>query len=304
MKTKVELRHLRYFAAVADTCHFGRAARLLHMAQSALSSAIRQLEDELGVSLLARTTRQVRLTPAGEFFLGEARRILQGVDLGIRGVRLIGEGHLGLVRVGFTGASTVAHLPAVLQAIKRRLPEIKVEIHNDLSTSLQCDRLRDGTLDIGILHAPLTGDGLDAKVIGSESLIVVVPAGHRLAGKSVVTMADLRDEDFVTCREVDSAVSRLVLRGCLDAGFTPRERHGASSTATVLALIAGGLGIGVVPASAAGLPMPGIICRELTGVASVRLALAWRKSQVAPMMSAVLAALDEITPKPRPPANG
>ncbi|WP_236725306.1 LysR substrate-binding domain-containing protein [Amycolatopsis orientalis] len=304
MRTKVELRHLRYFTTVADTCHFGRAAKLLHMTQSTLSLAIRQLEDELGVSLLTRTTRQVRLTPAGEFFLTEAQRILRGVDLGIRSVRLIGDGRLGLVRIGFTGMSALLYLSTIIQAVKRRLPKAKVEIHDDLASSSQCDRLRDDTMDIGMLHPPFAGDGLETKVIASEPLIVVMRADHRLAGRPVVLMSDLRDEDFVSYREADPAVDQAVARGCSDAGFTPRDGHRASSTAALLALVAGGLGVGVVPASARALPIPGIAFRDLTGVPPVQLALAWRKAQTAPMMSAVLAVLDEICPGPRPPAAG
>ena len=118
----MDLRHLRYFAAVADTCHFGQAAQHLHVAQPALSYAIRQLEAELDVTLFNRTTRQVSLTAAGEFLRGEAARILAGVDEAERGVRRIAAGRSGLLRLGLTGTAAFSHLPRIARMVKRELP--------------------------------------------------------------------------------------------------------------------------------------------------------------------------------------
>ena len=118
----MELRHLRYFAEVAETRHFGRAAERLHMAQPALSQSIRQLEAELGTPLFARTTRQVRLTPAGEFFRLEVARILAPVEASVRGVRRIADGRQGLVRIAFTGSAAHTELPRMARIVKRELP--------------------------------------------------------------------------------------------------------------------------------------------------------------------------------------
>ena len=120
----MDLRHLRYFAAVADTCHFGRAAEQLHVAQPALSYAIRQLEDELDVTLFNRTTRQVSLTPAGEFLKAEAARILAGVDDAERGVRRIAAGRSGLLRLGLTGTAAFSHLPRIARIRRQELPGV------------------------------------------------------------------------------------------------------------------------------------------------------------------------------------
>ncbi|MFD5248343.1 LysR substrate-binding domain-containing protein [Amycolatopsis sp. NPDC058340] len=300
----MELRHLRYFVTVAETCHFGRAAEQLHVAQPALSHTIRQLEDELGVVLLARTTRQVRVTPAGEFFLAEARRVLAGLDVGIRGVRRIGEGKLGLLRVGFTGTAAFSHLPHLARALAQRVPDVELEIRADLLTAEQCERLRTGTLGIGVLRPPVTGDDIDFRVIESEPLVLAVPADHRLAVEPVVAMTDLRTEPLVTYDRRNSVVYEAVARSCREAGLTPHQLHEASGTAVLLALVAGGLGVGVVPASARALPLAGVVFRDLVGAATVELALAWHRETQSPLVTTVLDALEEVFPSVAPSTGG
>ncbi|HEY3467358.1 MAG TPA: LysR substrate-binding domain-containing protein [Amycolatopsis sp.] len=296
----MELRHLRYFATVAETCHFGKAADRLHVAQPALSHTIRQLEDELGVALLSRTTRQVRVTPAGEFFLDETRRVLDAVDSGVRGVRRIGEGQLGLVRIGFTGTAAFSHLPHLARAVGHRVPQVELEVRADLLTVDQCDLLRAGTLGIGVLRPPVAGDDIGFRVIEVEPLVLAVPADHRLAVEPVVAVADLRAEPFVTYDGRNSVVHEAVLRSCRDAGFTPRRVHEAPGTAVLLALVAGGLGVGVVPASARSLPLAGVVFRDLAGAATVELALAWHRESRSPLVTTVLDALEDVFPSVRP----
>src|SRR6476659_9332685 len=148
-ESPMELRHLRYFIAVAKTCHFGQAAEQLHVAQPALSYAIRQLEAELGASLFTRTTRQVSLTAAGEFLQAEATRILAGVDDAVRGARRIAAGRSGLVRLGLTGTAAFSHLPRIARVVKRELPGVALEVQADMLTPDQCEGLRTGTLDLG-----------------------------------------------------------------------------------------------------------------------------------------------------------
>ncbi|MEB3369860.1 LysR substrate-binding domain-containing protein [Saccharopolyspora mangrovi] len=299
----MELRHLRYFVTVAETCHFGRAAEQLHIAQPALSHTVRQLEDELGVALLARTTRQVRVTPAGEFFLDEARRVLSAVDAGVRGVQRIGEGQLGLVRVGFTGTAAFSYLPHLARALAQRVPQVELEVRAELLTADQCAQLRDGSLGIGVLRPPVTGDDIDYRVIEVEPLVLAVPADHRLAVEPVVSMTDLRAEPLVTYEGRNSVVHAAVLRSCRDAGFTPNQQHQAPGTAALLALVAGGLGVGVVPASARSLPLAGVVFRDLAGAATVELALAWHRDTSSPLVNTVLAELEDVFPSARPPAE-
>lgn len=288
----MELRHLRYFVAVADVCHFGRAAERLHVAQPALSQAIRQLEAELDVTLFNRTTRQVSLTPAGEFLQAEAARILGALDTSIRGVRRISAGRHGLLRLGLTGTASFSHLPVIARVVKRELPGVVLEISADLLTPAQCDRLRAGTLDLGVLRPPAAGEDITLRPLDVEPLVLAVPADHRLAAEPVVAMADLRSEPFVAYSARDSAVNEAVLRGCRAAGFVPRREHEAPGTAVLLALVAAGLGVAVVPASVRALPLDGVVFRDLLDAGSVELALAHRTDEENPVVGAVIAVIE------------
>lgn len=296
----MELRHLRYFVAVAETCHFGRAAERLHMAQPALSHAIRQLETELGVTLFTRTTRQVRLTAAGEFLLTEAHRVLDSIDNSVRGVQRIAEGRLGLIRIAFTGTAVFSHLPRIAQLVQRTLPGVALEIHSDLLTPAQCDGLRAGHFDLGVLRPPAQGDGITLRTLDVEPLILALPADHRLTAEPEISVTDLRTEDFIGYAGKDSVVNDVVTRTCRAAGFTPRRAHDAAGTAVLLALVAGGLGIAMVPASARALPLAGVVFRDLTDAGSIELSLAWRRNDGSPLVRSVLNALDDAFPTPHP----
>ncbi len=287
----MELRHLRYFAAVADTCHFGRAAEQLHVAQPALSYAIRQLEAELDVTLFNRTTRQVALTPAGEYLRAEAARILSGVDDAERGVRRIAAGRSGLLRLGLTGTAAFSHLPRIARVIKRELPEVAVEIHADVLTPDQCDRLRTGALDLGVLRPPATGEGITLLTIDVENLVLAVSVDHRLAVEPVVSLTDLRSEPFIAYSSRHSAVNDAVLRSCRRAGFMPRREHLAPGTGVLLALVAAGLGVAVVPESVRAVALQGVVFRDLVDAESVELSLAWRRDADNPVLDAAVAVL-------------
>lgn len=284
----MELRHLRYFCAVAETCHFGRAADQLHVAQPALSYAIRQLETEFGVSLFTRTTRQVALTPAGEFLRGEAVRILAGVSAATRGVRRIADGRSGLIRLGITGTAAFSHLPRLARAVKAELPGVDLEIRADMLTPAQCDALRAGALDLGVLRPPALGEGLALRTIAVEPLVLAVSADHRLAVEPVVSLSDLRNESFVAYQSRESAVNDAVLRSCRQAGFVPHREHLAPGTAVLLALVAAGLGVAVVPESVRGLPLEGVVFRELLDAGTIELSLAWRAGEDNPVIDAVV----------------
>ncbi|ART73886.1 LysR family transcriptional regulator [Mycobacterium dioxanotrophicus] len=284
----MELRHLRYFAAVAETCHFGQAADQLHVAQPALSYAIRQLESELDVTLFNRTTRQVELTAAGEFLQTEAARILGGVDDAVRGVRRIAAGRSGLIRLGLTGTAAFSHLPRIARVVKRELPDVALEIRADMLTPDQCDALRAGALDLGVLRPPAVGADVLLRTIEVEPLILAVSVDHRLAVEPVVSMSDLRDEPFVVYGSRDSAVNAAVLRSCREAGYAPHQEHRAPGTAVLLALVAAGLGVAVVPQSVRALPLDGLVFRDLLDAQHVELSLAWRTGEDNPLLQAVL----------------
>jgi len=288
----MELRHLRYFAAVAETRHFGRAAEQLHMAQPALSQSIRQLEGELGTPLFTRTTRQVRLTPAGEFLREEARRVLAAVDDSVDGVRRIAEGRQGLVRIAFTGTAAYTQLPRIARILKSELPGLALEVHADQLTSQQVDGLVAGRFDLGVLRPPTSGDDLVLRTLEIEPLVLAVAADHRLAAEPVVAMADLRAEDFVLFAGDVSVVNEAVLRSCREAGFTPRHEHRAHGISVLLPLVAADLGVALVPASVRAAPLSGVVFRDVADAASIELALAWRSDDADPSVLGVLAALE------------
>lgn len=292
----MELRHLRYFAAVAETRHFGRAAEQLHLAQPALSQSIRQLEKELGVSLFTRTTRQVSLTPAGEFLRVEAQRILGAVEDSIHGVRRIAEGHHGLVRIAFTGTAAYTELPRIARLVQEHLPGIALDIRADLLTPTQTAGLLDGSIDLGVLRPPVSAEGIRVRTIADEPLVLAVPADHALAVLDPfappVTMGDLRTESFVVYSEEQSAVNDAVQRSCIEAGFVLRRAHEAPGTAALLALVAAGLGVGLVPASVRAAPLGGVVFRDVVDSATVELACAWRDDDASPMLHQVIDTLE------------
>ncbi|ETA04913.1 LysR family transcriptional regulator [Gordonia alkanivorans CGMCC 6845] len=283
----MELRHLRYFAAVAETCHFGQAAATLHVAQPVLSYAIRQLEAELDVTLFVRTTRQVSLTPAGAYLKEQAERVLAGVDDAVDGVRRIAAGRSGLVRLGLTGIAAFSHLPRIARIVKRELPDVDLDIRADMLTPGQCNALRAGAIDLGILRPPATGEDIESRVIDVEQLVLAASIDHRLAIEPVVSVADLRSESFVMYDSRDSAVNDAVVKACRAAGFVPRRAYQASGTPVLLALVAAGLGVAVLPASVRALPLDGLVVRDLADADTVEVALAWKTGVENPVVGAV-----------------
>ena len=279
----MELRHLRYFAAVAETRHFGRAAERLHMAQPALSQAIRQLEAELGAPLFSRTTRQVSLTPAGEF-LHERGRADAGRRRGQRPRRPPDRRRpQGLVRIGFTGTAAFTHLPRIARIVKRELPGLALEIHADLLTPAQVRGLPEGSLDLGVLRPPTSGDGHRpahhrARAAGPGRR-GRPPPGHRAGrGHGRPAHRGLRRSTPTP----DSAVNEAVVRSCREAGFARTREHEAPGTAVLLALVAAGLGVALVPASVRAVPLAGVVFRDVADAATIELALAWRTEDSSP----------------------
>ncbi|WP_270483292.1 LysR family transcriptional regulator [Gordonia sp. w5E2] len=306
----MELRHLRYFVAVADTCHFGQAAATLHVAQPALSYAIRQLEAELDVTLMTRTTRQVSLTPAGLYLQAEARRILGDVDGCVDEVRRIAAGRSGLVRLGLTGIGAFSHLPRIARAVKQQLPGVELAISADMLTPTQRDALVAGEIDLGLLRPPVAGDGIEVRTIDVEPLVLAVSSDHRLASEPVVALQDLRTEPFVMYDSRDSAVNDAVLRACRSADFVPQRSHEASGTPVLLALVAAGLGVAVLPGSVRALQSAGVVIRELADAGSIEVALAWRTDDTNPLVATVSEViadafgLAEALPSPEPFTQG
>ena len=185
MDRDIELRHLRYFAAVAEELHFGRAAQRLHVAQPPLSQQIRKLEQMLGYPLFIRTSRSVRLTVAGEALLESARRTLRNLQRDIDETRSLARGEVGSLHVGFIGSGMLTTLPAVFRAYREAYPRVRLHLHESF-TARVIQGLEDGTLDAGILRDGDPTDGLSVTTILSEPFVAVLPANHpRAKQKSI-----------------------------------------------------------------------------------------------------------------------
>jgi DNA-binding transcriptional LysR family regulator len=265
MDQDVELRHLRYFVAVAEELHFGRAALRLHLAQPPLSQQIRKLEEILGHALFTRTTRAVKLTSAGEIFLDSARRTLQRVQEDLDEARSVGRGEVGFLRVGFTGSSMLTPLPSMLSRYRKQYPKVSLQLHES-HTAFIVQNLIKGTLDAGFLRDGGPTDGLDVETLFTEPFVAVVPADHPLATRSSITAGDLRDEPFVffspTAGKLayDKHVSL-----CEAYGFRPRVVQEAPQWLTIMGLIGAGLGVSIAPACVQQIAASDVVCIRLRG---------------------------------------
>lgn len=288
----MEIRQLRYFVTVAQTRHFGQAAALLHMAQSPLSQAIRQLESQVGATLFHRTTRRVELTAAGEAFLRDAQRVLDAVEAAQARVELIGSGHSGLLRVGSTGLAAYKQLPQLARIAARALPDLVLRFVPDLLTPAQETALAEDRIDLAVLRPPLRRPGLASRLIARERLVLAVPVEHRLAGAGPVALPVLREEDFVVYATRDSVVDAAVTRACLGAGFLPRRTHEVAETSIMLTHVAAGLGVALLPESALALRIDGVRFVPVADDVHVDLALAWRRDDADPALTRLLEALE------------
>jgi DNA-binding transcriptional LysR family regulator len=255
----VELRHLRYFRAVAEELHFGRAADRLHIAQPPLSQQIRQLERELGVALLTRTTRSVELTPAGQSYLARAVAILDAVDDAGAQARRIADGIEGRLAIGCVGSATYSLLPRLVRALGETLPGVEVSVRGEMLAPAQLAALAAGEIDLALLRPPVQQDGVVTEVVRRDRLLVALPADHPLIGGDDLRVEDLRDEDFVAhAGHGRSVMSSVVTAVCAEAGFIPRVRHEVMETSTLVTLVAAGLGVAIVPAPTAALDIAGV----------------------------------------------
>ena len=286
----MELRHLRYFVAVAEERHFGRAAARLHIAQPPLSQQIRRFEAELGEPLFYRTTRRVELAPAGEVLLERAGDILAAVDAALDDARRAARGEFGRLAIGFTGSSTYAMLPSLAAAMREVLPGVVLDLRGELLTPAQVAGLLDGTLDLGLLRPPVRERELSTEVLHSEPLVAVLPESHPLAGADVIALELLVGEPFVTYpSHFRSVLHDAVEDACAAHGFRPLAAHEVAETATLVSFVAAGLGVSLVPASVCKMTVEGAVYRPLAQDATrVELAAAWRSDDDRPVLRRAL----------------
>lgn len=290
----MELRQLRYFVAVAEQRHFGRAAEELNLSQSPLSQQIRQLERELGTDLLTRTTRRVDLTQAGHAFYADAVAILADLERARARVEAIGAGWSGVVRVGFTGSASYHHLPAVARLVRTHLPEVQLQLSSELLTPAQEEALVESRLDIGLLRPPLHQQGLTCRTVAVEPLVLAVPAGHRLAGAARVSVADLGGEVLLTYPGGARSVVRAAVESALHrTGTTVSAVQEVEQTSSMIALVVAGLGVALVPDAVRALNLDGVVYRPVVDAGTVELALSWRTDDTSPATARVIDLLSQ-----------
>ena len=284
----MEFRHLRYFEAVADTLHYGRAAARLHISQPPLSRQIRAFEEEMGARLFTRTTRGVRLTAAGRALLPEARRLLREAAALVDGARHLAAGGAGTLRLGFISTASYNVLPRLLPEFHRRRPGIRLQLH-EATSDQQLARLRELELDAGLVVAPVTELGLRYLPLLREPLVAALPARRRWPRH--LSLAALADEPFILFpRKAGPGLYDLIVGYCRAAGYAPRVAQEAVQTPTIISLVAAGMGVALVPASLRHMRRTGVVYRAMAEKSPLmEVGLAWREGDEEPAVTALVA---------------
>jgi DNA-binding transcriptional LysR family regulator len=290
----VELRHLRYFVAVAEELHFGRAAARLGIAQPPLSQQIRQLEGELDVELFARGNRRVALTEAGRVFLADARDVLLRVDRAAVAARRAARGETGALAVGVVPSATYGLMPRVFRTFRARNPDVSFSV-TVMNSGMQVVGIRAGALQVGFVRPPFGDETLAAETVHEEPVVVVLPTGHGLARRRALPLAALAGEPLVLFpREPRPSWQDFVQGLCRDAGFEPTVAQEAADLATAMALVAAGLGVTLVPASVKDLRRSGVEYRDLAPAPRTRLVALRRAGEPDPVVQRFLDVVREV----------
>ncbi|WP_067822998.1 LysR substrate-binding domain-containing protein [Nocardia inohanensis] len=253
-------RQLEQFVTVAEELHFGRAAQRLSMSQPPLSQAIARLERGLGVQLLDRGTRSVRLTPAGAAFAQDAARLLVAQQAAVERARSIGRGLAGELRLGSATLLDYHRIPDLLRITAAALPGLHMRLHQDPSAQTLVEMVRSDALDLALVRAPAPGTGdLTVITLGHEHLMAALPTAHPLATESAIELCALREENFVLPGPKTPELTQRIQSACRQAGFTPRDYANADATIGLLSYVAAGLCVALMPP----IPFPGVTYRPL-----------------------------------------
>lgn len=284
----IDLRHLRYFVAVAEELHFGRAAARVHIAQPPLSQQIRRLEQELGVQLFHRTKRTVRLRPAGQVFLQHVLPLLNDLDRAVELARQAHSGQAGSLAIGFVSSAPYTVLPDVLRAYRGAFPAVTLRLVQ-LNIATQLESLKRDRINIGVVRPPIADPGIVTEVLLNEPLILALPVAHPLAALDSIAPRLLENEPFVVVPKDRAAFADLGLRFCREQGFEPKVVQEATEMHTVIGLVSAGIGLAIVPESMRSLQIPGVVFRILEGAPTTEMALAWKAGSDLPTVAAFVA---------------
>jgi DNA-binding transcriptional LysR family regulator len=272
----VELRHLRYFVAVADELNFTRAAERLGVSQQVLSEQIRRLEDELGVVLFQRTSRRVSLTDAGTALITGARRVLTDAERARRHCHEAAAGGAGQLALASIGAALNSIVPGLVRTLRRERPGIAIHL-TQMDTPVALGALRDGRVDVAIVRSAPEVHGIDVRDLLAEPMVAALSDDHPLADREAVDVSDLRDDDFVLWpRSVSESFHDQVIGVCQRAGFSPRVVMEGTDIETQLGLVSAGIGVLLMPAGFMALRRVGVVFARLAPpVPTSMLQLAW-----------------------------
>jgi DNA-binding transcriptional LysR family regulator len=287
----MELRHLRYFVAVADELHFARAAQRLHISPPSLTQQIQDLERELGTPLFTRTKRNVTLTDGGSRFLNEARSTLRQAEHAVLVARLAGRGEIGRIEIGYASSVACAGLVTSAVAEYRRAHSLVTLSLSKLEAARQLEQLADGRLDIGFLRKPARCPlGISAVIIAREPVVIVLPSEHRLAKKGSIAAAMLAEERFLAPTfETEIGLFQHTVALGQQGNFVARIVDRIADIFTTVTLVAAGAGVAIVPQSCSCLRIPGVVYKPLSqGTKSVEFAVAFRREERAPAVKAFI----------------
>jgi DNA-binding transcriptional LysR family regulator len=263
MSDQIELRHLRYFLAVAETLHFSKAAKRLGMAQPPLSQQIKRLEELLGHALFERTTRGVKLTAAGQLLARRARSTMEKVDEDLAQVRRLGRGEEGTLTVGFSGSVMFTELPAAIQSFRHRYPKVELRLR-ELVTSAQIAALLNGQIDLAFLRDGDPTEGIRITPLLKEKYVAVLPEAHPLARRITLSVKALEGEPFIMfARRMGPLAYDRTIACCERGGFRPNIVQDAPQWLTLVRLVSAGLGVSLAPACVARVAVPGVVYREV-----------------------------------------
>lgn len=292
----MELRDLRYFSAVAEELHFGRAAERLHMTQPALSRQIQALETELGVQLFQRTKRNVQLTMAGQTLFEEAKQILHHAEQAIQTTRRAARGEVGQLRLCFTASALRSVIPQIMRVFCDRYPDVQVTM-TERCTHEQVVAFQNHQVDVGFLYPPVDEKLLFVQAIADEAWIVALPKEHYLATQKYLTLNALANEAFILHPRQEGAVFYdQIIQLCEQAGFYPNVVQEVETSQTRIGLVAAGMGVTFVPEYLQNLGDTEVIYRRLKGAApKLQLAIAHRHDNASPIVQQFLQVTEELS---------
>lgn len=287
----MELRHLRYFSAVAQHLNYSEASRRLHVAQPAISQTILDLEEEIGAKLFLRSNRNVQLTAAGAVLLEEVQGILKRADEAKRATQRAARGEVGVLRIGFIAPATAPILPPLVQAYRTQYPDVELQLRH-MNPDAQIAAFDEGKLDLGFSRPllPEQQPYFEEEMIYRDYLVAVLPPNHPLAKERKIQPQKLAGEDFVLFHRVGAPVVFDEAVGlCRQAGFSPKIRHETDLMTTVFMLVESGLGVSLVPSCARGLEQQKTVRRPLTVRSnSLCLCAIWPRGSQSPTVEAFL----------------